>query len=182
MKKRRMYLVLIAGAVVLSAAVGVCVLLFSSDGAEEELSPDEQFVRDTVRSFDPTQSTLQRLAVVRRAAKNLGRIPRARRQELMIKAMAAGANGSIDAFRALPESEKPERARLLYQDALRTRDFYRSMSAKDRRRAREILYGNPKAQQEVARMVRTVINKLTPDENRMLSPVFQTWQSMLKEK
>ena len=181
MKKRRLRLLLVTGAVLLFLT-GLCIVLFRDGEPERELSPEGQFLRDASRAFDPTQSTLKRFSTLYRAARKLSGVPNERRQKLVLKAMADGTNGSIDAFRALPESEKPARAELLYKDALRTRDFYRSLPEKHRRRARELLSKDPELQAEAARMVHTVVNRLNDSEKKMLSPVLQVWQTMLKEK
>jgi len=180
-KKKRWRLLLIAGGVLLLLA-GLCAVLFRGGESEQELSQEEQFLRNASRAFDPTQSTLKRFSTLYRAARKLEGVPQERRQKLILKAMADGTNGSIDAFRALPESEKPARAELLYKDALRTRDFYRSLPEKHRRRARELLRNDPEIQAEAARMVHTVVNRLNDPEKKMLSPVLQVWQTMLKEK
>lgn len=179
-KKKRLHLLLIAGAALLLLA-GLCFFLFRGGEPEKELSQEEKFLRDASCAFDPTQSTLKRFSTLYRAARKLSGIPNERRQKLVLKAMADGTNGSIDAFRALPEAEKPARAELLYQDALRTRDFYRSLPEKHRRRARELLRKDPELQAEAARMVHTVVNRLNDSEKKMLSPVLQVWQTMLKE-
>ena len=181
MRKKRLRLLLIAGAFLLFLA-GLCFFVFRSRGPVKELSQEEQFLRNASCAFDPTQSTLKRFSTLYRAAGKLDGVPKARRQKLVLTAMADGANACIDAFRALPESEKPARADLLYKDALRTRDFYRSLPEKHRRRAQELLRNDPELQAEAARMVRTVVNKLNDPEKKMLSPVLQIWLAMLKEK
>ena len=183
MKKRLPRPVLIVASVFLLAAViAACVFFFRAGRPEPKLSPEEQFLRNASSAFDPTQSTLRRFSTLCRAARKLEGVPKEKRQKLILKAMADGTNGSIDAFRALPGSEKPARAELLYKDALRTRDFYRSLPEKHRRRARELLRNDPEIQAEAARMVHTVVNRLTAPEKKMLSPVLQVWQTMLKEK
>ena len=181
MKKKRWRLLLIAGGVLLLLAV-LCAVLFRGGESELELSQEEQFLRNASRAFDPTQSTLKRFSTLYRAARKLEGVPQERRQKLILKAMADGTNASVDAFRALPESEKPARAELLYKDALRTRDFYRSLPEKTRRRAREMLRNDPGLQAEAARMVHTVVNRLNDSEKKLISPVLQVWQTMLKEK
>ena len=181
MKKKRLRLLLSAGAVLL-LLTGLCAVLFRSGETERELSQEERFLRNASAAFDPTQSTLRRFSTLYRAARKLEGVPKERRQKLILRAMADGTNGSVDAFRALPESEKPARAELLYRDALRTRDFYRSLPEKHRRRARELLRSDPGLQAEAARMVHTVVNRLTASEKKMLSPVLQVWQTMLKEQ
>jgi len=181
MGKKRLRLLLTAGAVLLLLA-GLCIVLFRGGEPERELSQEEQFLRNASLAFDPTQSTLRRFSMLYRAAGKLDGVPKARRRKLVLKAMADGTNGSIDAFRALPESEKPARAALLHKDALRTRDFYRSLPEKQRRRARELLRNDPEIRAEAARMVHTVVNRLNDSEKKMLSPVLRVWQTMLMEK
>ena len=182
-RKRRLLLLLIAVSVFLLAAAAVsCVFFFRAGRSEPKLSPEEQFLRNASSAFDPMQSTLRRFSTLYRTARKLDGVPKEKRQKLILKAMADGTNGSIDAFRALPEAEKPARAELLYKDALRTRDFYRALPEKHRRRARELLRNDPELQTEAARMVHTVVNRLTDPEKKLLSPVLQVWLSMLKEK
>ena len=181
LRKKLLLPLLIAGTVLLLSA-GLCAVLFRGRKAAPKLSPEEQFLRNASAAFDPTQSTLRRFSTLYRAARKLEGVPKEKRQKLILRAMADGTNGSIDAFRALPDAEKPARADLLYKDALRTRDFYRSLPEKHRRRARELLRNDPEIRAEAARMVHTVVNRLTDPEKKLLSPVLQVWLSMLKEK
>ena len=159
------------------------VLSHSGNGGDAApgLPPDEQFIRDTVQSFDPTQSTLQRLGSVRNALQNLDRLPQVRREEVIIEAMAAGVNRNLELFRALPADQKDARAKLLYQDALQTRSYFRRLPSGDRRRARELLSSQASGRAQLERAAHTVLNVMTPEERAMLNPVFVVWKSMLED-
>ena len=171
----------------IAVAVAAPVIVFGvlshsgSGDAGPALPPDEQFIRDTVHSFDPTQSTLQRLGSVRSALQNLDKLPQVRREEVIIEAMAAGVNRNLELFRALPADQKDARAKLLYQDALQTRSYFRRLPSGDRRRARELLSSQASGRAQLERAAHTVLNVMTPEERAMLNPVFVVWKSMLEE-
>ena len=180
-KVRRRGLVPIA-----AAAAAICVIVFvlrgrSGGPAEPELPPDERFIRETVNSFDPSQSTLQRLVSVQTALLDLEKLPQSRREEVIIEAMAAGVNRNLENFRALPDSEKPARAKLLYEDALQTRKHFRSLLPQERRRARELLGSEASGRAQLDSIINTVLNEMTAEERAMLNPVFVVWKSMLEE-
>ena len=179
--RRNVVIAVVVAAVALTAIL-VFALRGNADPAAQELPPDERFIRETVVSFDPNQSTLQRLESVRTALTTLKELPQTRREEVIIEAMATGINRNLENFRALPDAEKPARAKLLYEDALQTRKFFRNLPPEDRRRARELLGGEAKSRAQLDRAVNTVINVMTPEERTMLNPVFVVWKSMLEER
>ena len=173
----------IAAVVAVIAATILCRLVWGSEDDDlRSLPPEERLIRSTVRAFDPEQTTLQRLQSVRRALQTIEDLPRARREGVIIEAMTAGVNGNLEAFRALPEAEKPARAERLYQDALRTRSYFRNLPAAKRKRAKDLLYSDTGAKAEVDRAMNTILNTLTPKEREMLNPVFTVWKNMLEEK
>ena len=181
-KNRRAIWVAAAVALAAAAAILVAVLWRTSGGpAAEELPPDEKFIRETVNSFDPTQSTLQRLVAVQTALTTLDKLPQARREAGIIEAMVAGVNNNLENFRSLPESEKPARAKLLYEDALQTRKHFRSLTPQERRRAKELVGTDAGGRAQFDRVVNTVLNGMTSEERTMLNPVFVVWKSMLEE-
>ena len=171
------------GILIAAAALGtaLCLWLVPRD-PYEGLPPEERLIRHTVNAFDPGQTTLQRLNSVWRALKSSETIPKTRRQEAIIEAMVSGVNGHLEDFRALPAERKPERAEQLYRDALRTRDYFRKLPEAKRRRAKELLYSEPGGKAELDRAMNTILNGLTPEERRMLSPVFTVWKTTLEEK
>lgn len=169
-----------------AAAAAVCAIVFAFGGRSEksavpELPPDERFIRETVNSFDPSQSTLQRLVSVQTALLDLKKLPQSRREEVIIEAMAAGVNRNLENFRALPDSEKPARAKLLHEDALQTRKYFRTLLPQERRRARELLGSDASGRAQLDSIVNTVLNEMTSEERAMLNPVFVVWKNMLEE-
>ena len=180
--RRGRKVVWIAAAVVAAVAVVVVAALRSSSGpAAEELPPDERFIRETVNSFDPTQSTLQRLVAVQTALTTLDKLPQERREAVIIEAMASGVNNNLENFRSLPDAEKPARAKLLYEDAVQTRKHFRSLTPQERRRAKELLGTDAGGRAQLDRAINTVLNGMNSEERAMLNPVFVVWKSMLEE-
>ena len=181
--KRGRKIIWIAAAVIAVAAVVIVVAAFrgSSGPAAEELPPDERFIRETVNSFDPTQSTLQRLVAVQTALTTLDKLPQERREAVIIEAMASGVNNNLENFRSLPDAEKPARAKLLYEDAVQTRKHFRSLTPQERRRAKELLGTDAGGRAQLDRAINTVLNGMTSGERAMLNPVFVVWKSMLEE-
>ena len=181
--KRGRKIIWIAVAVIAVAAVVIVVAAFrgSSGPAAEELPPDERFIRETVNSFDPTQSTLQRLVAVQTALTTLDKLPQERREAVIIEAMASGVNNNLENFRSLPDAEKPARAKLLYEDAVQTRKHFRSLTPQERRRAKELLGTDAGGRAQLDRAINTVLNGMTSGERAMLNPVFVVWKSMLED-
>ena len=184
-KKSKLIRPIAVAAAAAIALTAILVFVFrntAANSAAEDLPPDERFIRETVVSFDPSQSTLQRLESVRTALTTLRELPQSRREEVIIEAMATGINRNLENFRALPDAEKPARAKLLHEDALQTRKFFRNLSPEDRRRARELLGGEAGSRAQVDRAVNMVLNEMTSEERKMLNPVFVVWKSMLEER
>ena len=174
----------IAAALVIAVLAGIGIAAIggaSPDSGADDLPPDERFIRATVNSFDPTQSTLQRLSSVQKALKTLDKLPQERREAVIIEAMATGVNRNLENFRALPDSEKPARAKLLYEDALQTRARFRRLTPDERRRAKELLGSEAGGRAQLDRALNTVLNEMTSDERAMLNPVFNVWKKMLEE-
>ena len=174
----------IVAAVVAAAAIAVIFIAFRggvANSAPDDLPPDERFIRETVNSFDPTQSTLERLAAVQTALATLEKLPQERREAVIIEAMASGLNNNLENFHALPDADKPARAKLLYEDALQTRKHFRRLTPQERRRARELLGNDAGGRAQFDRAVNTVLNGMTSEERTMLNPVFVVWKSMLEE-
>ena len=182
--KRERKVIWIVAAAAAAAAIVIFVVALSGSSAvsvADDLPPDERFIRETVNSFDPTQSTLERLAAVQTALTTLDKLPRARREAVIIEAMAAGVNNNLENFRSLPDADKPARAKLLYEDALQTRQHFRSLTPQERRRAKELLGDAAGGRAQLDRAINTVLNGMTSGERAMLNPVFVVWKSMLEE-
>lgn len=120
----------------LGAVVWYCT---AEAAAEAKLPPEERIKRNFDNAFDPTQSTLGRLDQLRRSFRNAQQVPAERRNAVIIDAIAGSIDRLLQDFAALPPEEKPERARLLREDAEKTLAYFRRLPREQQQKALALL-------------------------------------------
>lgn len=174
----------IAAAVLLLllAAVGAVVRYCAAEAAAEaKLSPEERVKRNFETAFDPTESTLARLEQLRRSFRNAQQVPPERRNAVIIDAIAGSIDRTLREFAALPPEEKPERARLLHEDAEKTLAYFRRLPREKQQKALSLLMSSEGGRASFDRAVNTATNRLSPQDREQLGPTFKIWKEMLEK-
>lgn len=162
----------------LLAAAGAIVLYCA---AEAKLPPEERIKRNFDNAFDPTQSTLGRLDQLRRSFRSAQEVPAERRNAVIIDAIAGSIDRMLQDFSALPPEEKPDRARLLREDAEKTLAYFRRLPREQQRKALALLMSSEGGRASFDRAINTATNRLSPQDREQLGPTFKIWKEMLEE-
>lgn len=166
----------------LLAAAGAIVLDCAAEAAAEaKLPPEERIKRNFDNAFDPTQSTLGRLDQLRRSFRSAQEVPAERRNAVIIDAIAGSIDRMLQDFSALPPEEKPDRARLLREDAEKTLAYFRRLPREQQRKALALLMSSEGGRASFDRAINTVTNRLSPQDREQLGPTFKIWKEMLEE-
>ena len=176
--RRKVLLWPLAG--VLTAGILIGAYCFFTAEPEPELSPEQRIRRDFQQAFDPEESTLSRLKSLRRSFKTARDIPERRRHEVIVESLAGSVTRAIEDFSKLPPEAKAARAKLLEEDAERTRKYFRKFPKSKQRAALALLSRTPGGRAQFNRAVDTV-SGLSPSDRRMLGPTVKIWKSMLEE-
>lgn len=166
------------GLVSVIALVGAYCYFFVEP--EPELPPEQRIRRDFQKAFDPEESTLSRLRSLRRSFKTSKNIPANRRHEVIVESLAGAVVRTIDDFSRLPPGAKAARAKLLEEDAERTRKYFLKFPKAKQRQALSLLTGTPGGKAQFNRAVDTV-SGLSPADRQMLGPAVRIWKSILEE-
>ena len=144
------------------------------------LPPEEQVKHDFQKAFDPTESTLARLDSLRGSFKSIRGLPAERRQMLIIEATAEAIDRILLDFAALPSDQKPERARLIREDAERTCRYFRKMPVEKQRKAVALLMNSEAGRAKFNQAINTTTNVLSPQDRELLGPTLKIWKDMLE--
>ena len=147
---------------------------------EPQLTPEQRIRLDFQKAFDPEESTLSRLKALRRSFKIAKDIPKSRRHEVIVESLAGSVIRTIDDFSRLPPEAKAARAKLLEEDAERTRKYFRKFPKSKQRQAVALLSRTPGGRAQFNRAIDTV-SELSPTDRQLLGPTFKIWKSMLEE-
>lgn len=178
-KMRGRLLILVAAFVL--AAVGL--FFFLKPRAEAPPPPPEEIIRRKFRSsFNPEESTLARLSRMRQELAADKRISSDTRHQVLVESLAESVNDSFSDFAKLPEEQKTARAKLLCEDAVRAKAFYRVLAKDKRREATDRIANTPGGRAQLARTADIIAHELSPRDREMLGPAIRTWQEMLKGK
>ncbi|MBQ9338134.1 MAG: hypothetical protein IJS14_12650 [Lentisphaeria bacterium] len=158
--------------------IGVC--RWFTFEPEPQLSPEERIARDFQKAFDPEESTLSRLRSLRRSFKTARGIPQSRRHEVIVESLAESVVRTIEDFSKLPPEAKAARAKLLEEDAERTRKYFRKFPKAKQRQAVALLSRTPGGRAQFNRAVDTV-SGLSPADRQLLGPTVKIWKSMLED-
>ena len=166
----------------LLAAAGAIVLYCAAEAAAEaKLPPEERIKRNFDNAFDPTQSTLGRLDQLRRSFRSAQEVPAERRNAVIIDAIAGSIDRMLQEFAALPPEEKPDRARLLREDAEKTLAYFRRLPREQQRKALALLMSSEGGRASFDRAINTATNRLSPQDREQLGPTFKIWKEMLED-
>ena len=178
-RKKVRLIVLLSAAVLLLVCAGVVWRRYFAD-PEPGLPPEQQIRRNFRQTFDPEESTLDRLASLRRSFRAVRSIPAKRRHEAIVEAMAESIDLTLQDFARLPADRKAARAELLRQDAERTRKYFRSRSKAMQKKALALLTGTPGGRAQFNNVIDTAATGLSPEDRRLLGPTMKIWKSMLE--
>ena len=148
---------------------------------EPELPPKQQIRRDFRKAFNPEESTLERLASLRRSFKSAGNIPPEKRHPVIIEALAESVNRTFDEFARLKPDRKAERAERMREDAERTLKYFRRFPREKRKKALSLLANTPGGRAQLNRAIDTTAQGLSPEDRKMLGPAVKIWKTMLED-
>ena len=171
---------LLAGSGFLLICVFIGAYWYFNFEPEPELTPEQRIHRDFQKAFDPKESTLSRLASLRRSFRAARDIPKRRRHEVMVESLAGAVIRTIDDFSKLPPEAKAARAKLLEEDAERTRQYFLRFPKSKQREAVNLLSSTPGGRAQISRAIDTV-SGLSPADRQLLGPTIRIWKSMLEE-
>ena len=163
----------------LSAAVaGYCRFRRS---AEPELPPEQKIRQNFRKAFNPEESTLERLASLRRSFKAARSIPPEKRHPIIVEALAESVNRTFSDFAGLDPARKSDRAEKMRKDAERTLKYFRSFSEEQQRKALSLLAGTPGGRAQLNMAIDTTTSGLSPEDRRLLGPAIKIWKTMLED-
>ena len=175
----RLFFIVVA---VISAAVGLFFFLKPRKPAPPPPPPEEIIRRKFRSSFNPEESTLARMSSLSRELAADKRISRDTRRQALVESLAESVNESFSDFAKLPQEQKAARAKLLCEDAARTKLFYRMRAREKRREAIDRIANTPGGRAQLARAADIIANELSPPDREMLGPAIRTWEEILKGK
>ena len=160
--------------------VSAGLFLFPGNSIEAPLPPEQRIKHDFQTAFDPTEPTLQRLYSLRQSFGSIRALPTDQRHKIMVEALAGAMNSTLADFAQLPPEQKPERAKLLKEDAERTFAYFRKLPKEKQRRAVGILMNTPEGRAQFNQAVNTTVNVLSPEDRALLGPTIKTWKNLLE--
>ncbi|MCI5779246.1 MAG: hypothetical protein MR051_05470 [Lentisphaeria bacterium] len=179
--RKKVTWIVLAGVLVLLAAIGVFCWVLTRD-PEPDLPPEQKIRRNFQRAFDPEESTLERLASLRRSFHSAQNIPPEKRNSVIIEALAESVNRTFTEFAQLPPDRKEEQAERMREDAERTLQYFRSFPREKQKMALAILADTPGGRAQIDQAIDTTTNKFSPEDRRLLGPTIKIWKSMLENR
>ena len=171
--------------IVPAALVAGAFLLFPLLKPEKPAPPPtpEETIRRKIRSsFDPEEYTVTRFSRMRTELAADKRISREVRHQVLVESLAESVNGSFSDFAKLPPEKKAARAKLLCEDAARTKLFCRMTTERKRREALDRIANTPGGRAQLERAADIIANELSPQDREMLGPAIRTWKEILEGK
>ena len=178
--KKWIWLTASAGAVLLLGTAAILYYRFTAD-PDAGLPPEEKIRRNFQKAFKTEDSTLDRLAALRRSFKAAGNIPPEKRHPIIVEALAESVNRTFSDFAKLKPEQKARRAEDMRLDAERTRKYFRSFSKKTQKKALDLLANTPGGRAQLNRAIDTTANVLSPEDRKLLGPTVKIWKSMLED-
>lgn len=180
--RKKLWILAAALLLLLLAAAGAIIWHCAAEAAAEaELTPEQRIRRNFENAFDPDQSTLSRLDQLRRSFRNAQQVPPERRNAVIIDAIAGSIDRTLQEFAALPPEEKPDRARLLREDAEKTLAYFRRLPREKQQKALALLMSSEGGRASFDRAINTATNRLSPQDREQLGPTFKIWKEMLEK-
>ncbi len=131
-------------------------------------------------SFLPEQGISGRLAAIHRWHPVLAKMPKEKRQTMLVCSMLDATDRSLNALGACSGKDRSARIALLRRDAEDTYAFFRKLPKEKQNRVRELLK-SPAAEEPIRRVHRTLAAGLSPEDREALAPVILLWNNMLSE-
>lgn len=179
---RRKKVLISAGILFLLLLIAGAVWFYGFRADQESDLPPEQRIRQNFRkAFNPEESTLERLASLRRSFKAARNIPPEKRHPVIVEALAESVNRTFSDFAGLKPEQKPERAEMLREDALRTLKYFRSFSREQQKKALSLLANTPGGRAQLHRAIDMTANELSPEDRKLLGPTIKIWKTMLED-
>lgn len=180
--KFRVILSLIVPAALVAGAVLLFPLLKPEKPAPPPPTPEETIRRKIRSSFDPEEYTVTRFSRMRTELAADKRISREVRHQVLVESLAESVNQSFSDFAKLPPEKKAARAKLLCEDAARTKLFCRMTTERKRREALDRIANTPGGRAQLERAADIIANELSPQDREMLGPAIRTWKEILEGK
>ena len=171
-----------AGMLVLLAVIGGCCWWILNRDPEPDLPPEQKIKRNFQRAFNPEETTLERLASLRRSFRSAQDIPPEKRNPVIIEALAESVNRTFSDFAKLPPDRKEEQAARMREDAERTLKYFRGVPRETQKKALAILAGTPGGRAQIDRAIDTTTNEFSPEDRRLLGPTIKIWKTMLEDR